>query len=137
MDIDTLRQQMHGRKFGELILEHVNKLDLQMSMLALRGITDELPITAQSLVEDWIDEINPSALSEEFWKQDCGLALMSITNAATRRLKLAGMQPTSDDIFNMFQIIVISFACTCHANRQSKAFVQKAIGIGFIGRIFG
>lgn len=137
MDIDALMRQMQGRKFGELILEHVHNLDLPTTVRALRGLTAELPPSAQSQLDDWIDEINPWALSEQFWQQDCGLALLSITNAAAQRLNSAGIAPSTEDLFNMFQIIVSNFACTCHMNRQSKAFIQKALGIGILGRMLG
>jgi hypothetical protein len=79
MDLDSLRVQFHGRKFGELVLEHHKKLDLPTTLKALKGIADELPTRARPLIESWIEDMNP----------------------------------------------------------QSKAFIQKAIGIGFVRRVLG
>jgi hypothetical protein len=136
MDLDSLRAQFHGRKFGELVLEHLKKLDLETTVQALRGITQELPAGAQPLLESWIDDINPSSHVEQFWQQDCGMAFMSITTAATAKLRGAGIEPSSKNLFNMFQIIVLNFAYACHVHPQSKAFIQKAVGIGFLSRLF-
>lgn len=137
VDLDNLRTQFHGRKFGELVLEHHEKLDLPTTAQALTGITQELPARAQPLVESWVDNMNPSARVEQFWQQDCGVALMSITTAAATKLRGVGIEPSSDDLFNMFQIIVLNFAYAAHMHPQSKAFIQKAIGIGFFRRLFG
>lgn len=137
MDLDSIRAQFHGRKFGELVLEHLNKLDFTTTVQALRGITQDLPAVVQPLVESWIDDMNPSSRVEQFWQQDCGVALMSITTAAAAKLRGGGIEPSSDDLFNMFQIIVLNFVCAGHNHPQSKAFIQKAVGIGFLSRLFG
>jgi hypothetical protein len=137
MDLDALRKQFRGRRFGELILHHRKETDLQSTIAALQGVTQQLPDGAQPLVESWIDEINPNARSEQFWRQDCADALATITAAAASRLRAAGMEPTTEDLFNMFQVIVLNFAYSTHRFPQSKAFIQKALGVGFLGRLFG
>ena len=65
------------------------------------------------------------------------MALMSITTAAAAKLRGVGIEPSSDDLFNMFQIIVLNFVCASHNHPQSKAFIQKAVGSGFLSRLFG
>jgi hypothetical protein len=137
MDLDSLRAQFHGRKLGELVFEHRKKLDLPTTIEALKGITQELPARAQPLVESWIDDMNLSARVEQFWQQDCGMALMSITTAAAAKLRGAGVEPSSNDLFNMSQIIVLNFTYASHIHPQSKAFIQKAIGLRFFRRLFG
>jgi hypothetical protein len=136
MDLDSLQTQFHGRKFGDLVLEHLNKLDFSATVHALRGITQELPAVAQPLVESWVDDINPHSRVAQFWQQDCGVALMSITTAAAAKLRGVGIEPSSDDLFNMFQIIVLNFVCAGHNHPQSKAFIQKAVSTGFLSRLF-
>lgn len=137
MDLYALKKQFHGRRFGELILHHRKETDIHTTIAAIRGVTQELPNNAQPLVGSWIDQINPGALSEQFWRQDCGDAFESITNAASVKLRAAGLQPTTDDLFNMFQIIVLNFAYSTHRFPESKAFIQKALGVGLLGRLFG
>jgi len=136
IDLKMLQQQFQGRLFGELILQHFKQASLQDASKAFMGTFNLLPVSAQELVEGWIDEISMQGKKEEFWRRDCGEALKYITEKAKGRLSSAGIQPTENDLFNMFQIIVLNFACTLHKMPQSRAFVQKAIGMSFIRRLF-
>ncbi|MCX6224518.1 MAG: hypothetical protein NTV01_07160 [Bacteroidia bacterium] len=127
MDIDQIKQQFRGRKFGELILHHRKVTDMQTTVKSLQGTIQELPNSVQPLMESWFDEMNLNVRSEQFWQQDCGDAFVMITNTAEAKLRAVGVQPTNDDLFNMFQIIVLNFAYSTHRYPKSKAFIQKAI----------
>ena len=128
VSIEALQKQFRGSRFGDLILLHRRENDMQTTIAALLGVTERLPPTAQPLVESWLDEMNTNALSEQFWKQDCGEALSIITTtAAAAKLRSAGVEPTSDDLFNMFQIIVLNFAYAAHRFNHSKVFIEKAL----------
>lgn len=135
MEGSSLIQQMSGRRFGELVLYHVKRQSLPTTINAIQGLSSELPAAAKPLVERWIDHINPRALSESFWQQDCGDAYQSISKEAEVFLNQVGVEPSHDDLFNMFQIIVSSFAYTCHVEPGSKAFIQKALGMGKFRRL--
>jgi len=127
MDIGQFQQQFRGRKFGELILHHRKVTDMQTTLKALHGTMQELPDGAQPLMESWFDEMNLNVRSEQFWQQDCGDAFVKITNTAEAKLRAVGVQPTTDDLFNMFQVTVLNFAYSTHRHPQSKAFIQKAL----------
>ncbi len=137
MDLESLRKQFEGRLFGELVLHHRKHTSLQNTVAALQGVISELPEAAQQLVESWIDDMSTDVRSESFWKQDCANSFTNITNAAENKLRDAGISPTTDDLFNMFQIIILNFAYSAYQHPQSKAFIQKSVGVGFFGRIFG
>ena len=136
MDIQALAEQFRGRRFGELILHHHKKQDLPTIIAALQGTLADLPDQARARSEQWIDEIAPLGAREEFWQRDCGEAFLDICQRARSFLEALGTRPTNDDLFNMFQIITLNFAYGAHQHPQSKAFIQKAIGIGFLGRLF-
>jgi hypothetical protein len=137
MDITALAEQFSGRKFGELVLLQYRKNNLQQAVAALQGTTEELPEAARACVIDWIDEVNPSATNPEFWRADCGSVFLNICSRARKKLKEYIAEPTDDHIFSMFQIVVLNFAYALHQEPQSKAFVQKSIGVGLFGRLFG
>lgn len=137
VDIDALQKQFHGCRFGELILHHRKMTDLQTTSKAIIGIIQELPQDVQSHMESWFDEMNLNVRSEQFWQQDCGDAFAKITEVATAKLGAVGVQPTTDDLFNMFQVTVLNFAYSAHRFPQSKAFIQKSLGVGFFRRLFG
>jgi len=127
MDLEALQKQFRGSRFGNLILHHRRENDLQTTIAAVQGVTEQLPPTARPLVESWIDEMCPNSRSEQFWQQDCGEAFARITTAAAAKLRAAGVEPTTDDLFNMFQIIVLNFAYVAHRSNRSKAFIEMAL----------
>ena len=136
MDLQALEQQYRGSKFGELVLHHHRKLDLPTVVAAMQGIIAELPGTATPVLEHWIDDIAPLGKDEAFWRRDCSEVFRDICGRGRQRLRDIGVEPTDGDVFNMFQVIVLNFAYGFHKDPQAKAFVQKAIGIGFLRRLF-
>jgi len=124
-----------GRRFGELVLHHVSKMSAQQILEALGGLTAELDEVAGRSVEAWVDEINPMGLSRAFWRADADKVLEDLAGRASRRLRELGVSPTDDELASMVQVIISNFAYTAHRNPQSKSFIQKAVGIGFLGRL--
>lgn len=137
MDLIALAQQFSGRKFGELVLHHCRKQSLAQTITALQGTMEDLPHSARPSVEGWIDQMNPSALDAGFWARDCGDVFLDICLRARPVLKATLTHPTDEQVFSMFQIIVLNFAYAMQKDSKSKAFVQKSIGVGLIGRLFG
>lgn len=137
MDLDELAKQYQGRKFGEIVLQQCKAQNLPTTMAAIRGLTEELPPSAHISIESWIDKIMPLGAYGSFWEQDCGEVFLGVCDEARTHLTNIGVNPTNDNIFNMFLIIVLSFAYTAHISPPSKAVIQKAIGVGFLGKLFG
>lgn len=87
MNLKELKQQFRGRKFGELVLHHVKRRDSQFLLQALRGTMQELSSKIPvSEFEILIDLIFFKAYDEAFWRQDCGDALISITNDINKKM---------------------------------------------------
>jgi len=136
MDLGQLTDQFRGRRFGELVLHHVRKMALADTLAGLKGTSDQLPVDAVAELERWIDEIAPMGGREAFWQRDCGDVFQEVCERARRRLGALGVSGSDEDVFNMFQMIVLNFAYGAHRHPQSKAFIQKALGIGFFRRLF-
>lgn len=134
-NLQGLAQQFRGRKFGELILHHRSKSNLQNTMAAMFGTIGMLPGDGPDYVESWIDECNAWTHSPEFFRRDCGEALQTITAAAEARLRDKGIDPTSEDLFNMFQVIVFNFVYATYKHPQAKGMIQEAVGMGFFRRL--
>lgn len=135
MDINSLSQQFTGRKFGELVLYHYNKQEFETIITALLGTIEELPESVIPHVDSWIDEINSFGAEPSFWKKDCGEVFIDICNRARQKLQSLSVCATEDQIFNMFNIIVLNFAYNAHKSPETKAFIQQSIGIGFLRRL--
>lgn len=137
MNIKKLTQQFHGRKFGELVMHHYANQSATETMDALAGTTILLPKNLQNKIADWIDEVSFVGADPAFWKADCGEVFEQMTEFAISHFEEQGINISDDDAFNLFQIILLNFAYTAHNNPSSKAFIQKSIGIGFLGRLLG
>lgn len=137
MDLTALAQQFSGRKFGELVLHQCRQSNLARTIAALQGTIEELPPAARPCVESWIDKMNPAALDADFWRMDCGDVFLDVCLRARQELEGFIHHPSDDHVFNMFQIILLNFAYAAHKDPKSKAFVQKSVGVGFFGRLFG
>jgi hypothetical protein len=137
MNLDILGQQFKGRKFGELVLHHVDAQDYQTVVKAMLSTIEKLPKGVTPEVEAWIDEIAPLGASSTFWRRDCGEAFLEIRGQARQKLARCGVaSPTDDDLLWMFQIIVLNFAYGAFKHPPSKAFIRKSIGVGFLRRLF-
>jgi hypothetical protein len=134
---DELAQGFRGRKFGELVLYHVKRQSVFEISKGVAGTVSLLPKELQGVSEQWIDLNNRYAPNEEFWRSDCGDIYLSIIERARQFASRTGTQADSNTLLNLFQIVVLSFAYTAHLEPSSKAFIQKAIGTGFLRRFLG
>ena len=129
-----LALNLSGKRFGELVLYHYRKQTLAETVAATQGTIELLPLAARDAVEGWIDYIGAMATVERFWQDDAGDALLEITGHAVPMLSDLDVASTDDNLFNLFQIIVLSMAYTAHTNREWRMFIQKAIGHGLLRR---
>jgi hypothetical protein len=136
VSIDELAQGFRGRRFGELVLYHVKRQSLSEITKGVMWTISLLPEPLQGLSEEWIDLNNQYGLNEEFWRSDCGDVCLSIIERAKQFSSTAGTKADRNTLLNLFQIVVLSFAYTAHREQSSKAFIQKAIGMGFLRRFF-
>src|SRR5690606_24308934 len=114
MDLQGLASQFTGRKFGELVLHQFKRTGKDRIAPALAGTIQQLPPAAMPLAEPWIDEITSFGTDPAFWQSDAGQTFSTICNAAKQRLSEAGITPSDDDLFTMFQIILLNFVYGLH-----------------------
>jgi len=136
VDLNALAQQFTGAKFGELVLHHYKNADPETVIKGMMGTIEELPQDVQPSIEHWIDEIGAFGSEPAFWKYDCGESFKIICNSARLVFANLGIQETNDQLLSMFNIIVLNFAYSAHKHPQTKAFIQKSMGKGFIRRLF-
>jgi hypothetical protein len=133
--IDELAQRLRGKQFGELIFYHVKRQSLPKVREALMGTIEFLPPPLQQASEEWIDVNNVYGRSAQFWKTDCAEILLSTIERGRKFLASRGIANDDDVLLNLFQITVLNFAYTVHSEPQSKAFIQKSLGMGFFRRL--
>lgn len=135
--IDELAQSFRGRRFGELVFHHVKRQPLAQVIDGVTGTTEFLPPALRQATEEWIDINNVYGKSAEFWRTDCAEVLSSIIDRGRKFSASRGVAVDEDVLLNLFQIVVLSFAYTVHREPQSKAFIQKALGMGLFRRLVG
>ena len=134
-NLDTLAAQFKGRKFGELVLAHCRSCDTATGLAALHGTIGNLPQDVLPLVEPWVITLLPCGESVRFWEQDCGATLSDLSRLATAEFKANDISLSNHDVLNMVQVLVLSFAGAARTDPKFKAFIQKAVGMGFFRRM--
>jgi hypothetical protein len=134
--LENLKQPFKGARFGELVLQHYCQFDAQHITTAFLGTKDLLPQPVQNKLEAWIDEFGPKSRTTEFWVRDCSETLADICGAAGQQLSQSGATATDENLFNMFQLLVLNFAYSCHKHESNRMFIQKALGQGLFRRYF-
>ena len=135
--VDQLVKQFEGRKFGELVLHHMNEQPFEQIVAAMQGMMERLPAQLRNEIEGLIDNANPLSFKKEFWADDCGKILRFITSMVEKELQEKGAQPSEDNLFDVFNIIVMNFAYSAYKDQRMKKFIKSSIGKGLFGRIFG
>ena len=136
VSIDKLAEQFEGRKFGELVLHHIDKHSSQQLIAAIQGTVEALPAQVRGEIEGLIDNANPLAMRKEFWDDDCGKIFRFITSMAEKELREKGVWLSEENLFDVFNIMVMSYAYSSHKDPRMKKFIQKSIGNGLFGGMF-
>lgn len=124
--------------FGEFILGVAADANMSAASLmsALLFSRENLELIPDKLFELWLDSAGAKGSNPSFWTQDTDKTFWSIVNDGDRLIRDLGEIPNDDDLLEMFNSCVLNLAYGVAANKSSRAFIQKSIGIGFFGRVF-
>jgi hypothetical protein len=82
-----------------------------------------LPEEARGLVEGFIDRWNLRAHDRAFWQTDTALVFDEITEEAKNVLSRIGLHTDDEMLFNMFNIIVLSYAYSACDQPKMREFM--------------
>ncbi len=137
VSINQLAAQFEGRKFGELVLHHIDNQSFEQTVSAMQGTMEGLPAQVREGIEELIDNANPLARKKEFWSDDCGTILRFITSIVEKEFQEKGVHLSEETLFDVFNIIVMNFAYSSHKDPRMKKFIKSSVGKGLFGRLFG
>ncbi len=137
INIESLATQFEGRKFGELVLHHMKNQPFEQIVTAMQGTIEGLPSSIQKEIENLMDNANSLAYKKEFWADDCGQVFKFIVSTTQKELQEKGITPTEDNLFDVFNLIVMNFAYSTYKDPKMKKFIKTSIGKGIFSRIFG
>lgn len=126
VNIQDLKRGFKGKRFNLLIKAHLRKhKKADYYRQATLDTIEMLPLPARRLAVDFIDKWNEQAYNKEFWCTDTSVVFTQIVEDARVLLSEAGAPTDDETLFNMFQIVVLSYVYS--ASDQPK--MQKYIGI--------
>jgi hypothetical protein len=137
ISIDQLVKRLEGKRFGELVLHHVNKQPIELIVTEMQERMEWLPAQIRSEIEGLINNVNSLVLKKEFWSDDCGEIAKSITSMVEKELQGKGVPVSEENLFDMFHIIVANYACSTHKDPRIRKLIKRSVGKGPFGRIFG
>ncbi len=125
VNLGELIMGFKNKKFCELIERHIravkgNTKKLQNAVLETALL---LPPEARTLVEDFIDKWISRAYDQWFWQQDADIVFCNIVEHAGNLLAKHKIKTNDEVLFNMFQIIVLSYANSASDQPNMQEFI--------------
>lgn len=125
IDIENIRIQFKGKPFNQLIKHHLKKQKPRQIYDGLQGTMAMLPENARSTLENFIDRWNEKTYDKELWQKDTSQVFTEIVDDARSILSPIGAPTDDETLFNMFQIVVLTYSW----NASDQPNMQKFIGI--------
>lgn len=82
-----------------------------------------LPEEAKPLAETFIDRWNVRAYEKDFWQMDTAIVFDEIIDDARSILSESGIPLDDETLFNMFNIIVLSYAYSAYGQPKKRKFI--------------
>lgn len=128
LSIAELEKQYSGRKFGDLILHHLKVQNLNQINDAVIGLKRKINPVLKETTEKFLETIIYGfAKSKDFWKTDCGAALVLYTNSTKAEAKKFNIEVNDDYTFDVFNLIVLSLAQKASIDSEFKKFIKKSV----------
>jgi len=123
VDISELRAGFKGRPFSQLVDHHLNRQSQDQRIQGINGTIAMLPEQARGLVEGFIDRWNLRAYDQLFWRTDTASVFDEIMADVNNVLVEAGLHADDEILFNMFNIIVLSYAYSAYDQPKMREFM--------------
>ncbi len=123
VDLDQLRAQYSGSRYAQLVERHLYRQTPAQRMAGVAGTVRLLPAPIQPLVEGFIDRWNERAYDAAFWSRDTAAVFDEIIADGRRLLASASVDQDDETLFNLFNIITLSFAYSAHDQPKMRKFM--------------
>ncbi len=124
VNLDSLKVQFKGKPFNQLIKYHLRR---QKNTLKLReatiGTLAMLSESAYQLDVDFIDKWNERVYEQSFRGKDTSEVFVEIIDDARSFLLSVGIPTDDETLFNMFQIVVLSYAYSASDQPTKRKFI--------------
>jgi hypothetical protein len=122
-DLEVLRVSFKGKPLYKLVEHHLKRQSQTERIQGIQGTIAILPQQAQSIAEDFIDRWNPHAYDQSFWQKDAASIFEEIVDDARTVFSEAGVPFDDETLFNMFNIIMVSYAYSAYDQPKIREFL--------------
>ena len=123
IDLAKLKVGFQGKPFNQLVKHHLKRQNTRQLFEGALGTKAMLPASAQPLCEGFIDRWNERVYDREFWYLDTAEVSSNIVEDARSLLETAGVPTDDETLFNMFQIVVLSYAYSASDQPNMRKFI--------------
>jgi len=129
VDLDDLRGTFAGTRYRDLVQYHIGHQTLADMERCIAGAMEKLPEPVRSGLEAAVDEWNEAARDEAFWGTDTTEVFDRMLETA-RGLFLRHDAPAGqEDLFNVFQVFVLTHAVAATGDRHLRRFAGIRKGL--------
>jgi len=112
INIEQLKIDYQGKPFRDLIKCHLKRhKNAGFYHAAVQGIVTMLPQNSENMASNFIDLWLPITYEPDFWGRDAAQVFSLITDDARAILQREGLPTDDETVFNMFQLVVLTYAC--------------------------
>jgi hypothetical protein len=126
VNLTDLRAQFKGTRFCQLVQHHLRRQSQTQRIHGIQGTMALLPEKARGLDEGFIDRWKTRVYSEGFWQRDTASVLDEIINDAREVLRPFGLASNDEAAFNLFNIVVLSYAYSAYDQPKMLEFMRIA-----------
>jgi hypothetical protein len=123
IDLYRLREGYRGTRYADLIQHHLERQTPQQRAAAIRGTIQMLPLRIQPSIEGFIDRWNAKAYDQSFWESDTAAVFDEISADARELLARSALIADDETVFNVFNIITLSYASSAAGQPKMRAFM--------------
>ncbi len=127
VNLSELRAGFRGKPFCQLIRHHLRQQGQDQRIQGIHATVATLPEGARGLVEGFIDRWNVRVYEKDFWQSDTASVFDEITKDARDVLCDTGLAIDDEMLFNMFNIIVLSYAYSAYDQPKMREFMGIAV----------
>ncbi len=124
VNLSELRTQFRSGRFCQLIQHHLDRQSQDERVRGIQGTVAMLPEAARLLAEGFIDRWNVRAYDKRFWQRDTTAVFDEIIDDARGVLRPLGLATDDEAAFNMFNIVVLSYAYSAYDQPKMRKFMR-------------
>lgn len=144
INLTEFRDGVRGRTYRQLVEHHLKNQVGDERMKAILGTVELLPKPVRPPAEELIDRWNARAYNADFWSRDCADVFDEIAADAEALFESNGLEADDEDVFNVFQVVTMSFAYSAEKEPRFREFagiegktgggwgLPVAMGVGLI-----